>query len=222
MPGAIELRHVRAEVHGRYLVRLPVADPGGLLVGFHGFGETAEANFAELERLPGLDGWTLASIQALHPFYRRSGEIVAGWMTSQDRELAIEDNIAYVRSVLRLLRASSPAVPMAVLGFSQGTAMAYRAAAYCGEPVAAVVALGGDVPPELAELDGLPFSRVLIGRGRDDDWYLADKQAKDLEILEAQGLHPRVHEFDGGHEWTEDFRRQAGRFLLSLLEQSPR
>lgn len=217
MQSRVAVRHVSAQVHGRYLVRPAQADtPDGILVGFHGFGETAAESYAELERLPGLDGWTLVSIQALHPFYTRLGRIVACWMTSQDRELAIEDNIAYVGSVLREIREEASAVPLAVLGFSQGTAMAYRAAAFCGVPVAGVVALGGDVPPELGELDGLPFDRVLIGRGRDEEWYSAGKLAEDVALLEAQGLAAQVFEFDGGHEFTDDFREEASRFLRSL------
>jgi len=37
-------------------------------------------------------------VQGLHRFYRSRSEIVvASWMTKQDRELAIGDNIDYVR-----------------------------------------------------------------------------------------------------------------------------
>lgn len=213
MPSDIEVRHRQVESHGRYLVRAAPGVTRGTLIGFHGFGETAESTLAELRRLPGIDSWTLVSVQALHPFYTRDGEVVACWMTSQDRELAIAENIAYVGAVLREMEASAPNAPLAVLGFSQGTAMAYRAAAFCGVPVSSVVALGGDVPPELAELDGLPFERVLIGRGREEDWYSGEKMAQDVALLEAQGLSPSIFEFDGGHEWTDDFRREAGRFL---------
>jgi len=91
--------------------------------------------------------------------------------------------------------------------------MAYRAAAHCGRPVEAVVALGGDVPPELADLEALPIERVLIGRGFDEEWYGADKLAADRALLAARGLEPEVFEYRGGHEWTDAFRRRAGRFL---------
>ncbi len=37
------------------------------------------------------------SVQALNRFYNRSNDaIVANWMTREDRELAIADNLAYV------------------------------------------------------------------------------------------------------------------------------
>ena len=39
-------------------------------------------------------------MQALHPFYTKTERIVASWMTRQDRELAIADNIRYVQAVI--------------------------------------------------------------------------------------------------------------------------
>jgi predicted esterase len=103
---------------------------------------------------------------------------------------------------------------LAVIGFSQGTAMAYRTAARTGRPVDAVVALGGDVPPELADLAELPFDRVLIARGVEEEWYAAEKLAADVKLIERLGVEPEVFEYAGGHEWTDAFRARAARFLL--------
>ncbi|HVG24490.1 MAG TPA: phospholipase, partial [Thermoanaerobaculia bacterium] len=70
--------NVAATVHGRYLYEDRGAER--LLVGFHGYAESAEANFAELRKLD--CDWSLLSVQALHPFYTRGGAVVASWMTS--------------------------------------------------------------------------------------------------------------------------------------------
>lgn len=208
------VRRVPARVHGRFLVDAPESAPRAVVVGFHGFGESARANLEELRRLPGLDGWMRVAVEALHPFYTRAGDIVACWMTRQDRELAIEENVAYVRTVLAEVTADlRPSTPVALLGFSQGTAMAYRAAARGGLAPVAVVALAGDVPPELAELDGLPFSEVLIARGSEEEWYTPEQVERDVELLEGRGVRTTVFEFAGGHEWTEAFRGEASRFL---------
>ncbi len=220
MAASIEVHHTAAQVHGRHLVRPAEGPAEGLLVGFHGFGETAQANMAELRTLRGLDGWCLASVQALHPFYKRTGEIVACWMTSLDRELAIRDNIAYVDAVLRRLRDDLPEVPLVVLGYSQGTAMAWRTAAFGSLAVDGVIALGSDVPPEVGELEALGFDRALIGHGREDEWYTAAKLAADIELLGSLGLRPAVYEHDGGHEWTDGFRERASRFLAEFAGPS--
>src|ERR1700733_6191418 len=127
--------------HGRYLVS-PGTPGSPLLVGFHGYGETAEDEMARLQTIPGIDRWTVASIQGLHQFYRRrTNEVVASWMTRQNRELAIADNMAYVSSVVGRLSEDSSTVVLT--GFSQGVAMAFRAAAALSPPVAGLIASGG-------------------------------------------------------------------------------
>ena len=210
-------RYVDVRVHGRYLVREPLtpSERPDVLVGFHGYGETAGRHLDELERLPGLEAWRLVAIEALHPFYKRTGEVVAAWMTRQDREMAIEENVAYTRAVIDRVVSEGDPGRLAVIGFSQGTAMAYRSAARCGRSIDAVVALGGDVPPDLAAVDPLPFHRVLIARGASETLYTPPALAADVETLRGREIEPDVLEFDGGHEWTDAFREKASAFLLS-------
>ena len=108
------------------------ADRGRLLFSFHGYGEDAATNLAALQRIPNIDGWLLVAVQALHPFYTKNDRIVASWMTRQDRELAIADNIRYVGTVVEAMRSefTTAAASTVFAGFSQGVAMAYRAAAH--------------------------------------------------------------------------------------------
>ena len=55
-----------------------------------------------MRAIPGAARWRLVAIQGLHRFYqRRDNQVVASWMTRQDRELAIADNLAYVAGVMR-------------------------------------------------------------------------------------------------------------------------
>src|SRR6185295_6305431 len=95
-----EVHAVATTTHGRVLLRQSRRDSShGTLVGFHGYMENAAIQLGRLESVPGADGWTLLSVQALHRFYRgRSQEIAASWMTREDRDEAIADNIAYVSS----------------------------------------------------------------------------------------------------------------------------
>ena len=202
-----ETHTIAATVHGRYLVRRAAAARGHL-IGFHGYAENAERHLAELLRIPGVDDWTVVAVQALHPFYiRLTGEVVANWMTSQDRELAIVDNRAYVRNVVDAVARSAPLV---FLGFSQGVAMAYRAADELGVRTAGVIAFGGDVPPELT---ALKVRRVLAGRGTGDEWYTAEKFEQDLRFLRSTGAEVETCVYEGGHEWTDESRAAAGTFL---------
>jgi len=202
-------RHVETSVHGRFLHE----DRGNdrLLVGFHGYAESADTHFAELEKLPGIERWSVIAIQALHPFYvRSSGSVVASWMTALDRDFAIADNIAYVTNVLASLPTPRTLV---YCGFSQGAAMASRAAAHVGRP-AGLLLLGGDIPPEIKSSD-LRLPPTLLGRGKSDEWYSDEKFKKDLSYLESTSRVVPL-EFDGGHEWTDAYRNAAGRFLEEL------
>ncbi len=208
-----------ATVHGRYLVDGEDGDePRPLLVGFHGYGESAERHLEALRRWPGVARWRLCAIQALHPFYdRKSLEVVASWMTRLDREAAIADNTRYVAEVVSAVKRDFPTrEPTVYAGFSQGVAMAYRAAAGAGHRCGALVALGGDVPPELAERELSELPKVLIGRGSDDPWYTEEKLEEDLGLLRRKGVTVEVCRFVGGHEWSEEFLRAAGSLLESL------
>jgi predicted esterase len=202
-------RAIATTVHGRYLVQVPAAaGPWPALVSFHGYGEDAAINLAALQRIPGIGEWLLVAVQALHPFYAKSERVVASWMTRQDRELAIADNARYVAAVVAAVREEFRiTAPVAFAGFSQGGAMAYRAAALGGG--AGVIVLAADVPPDVT--GGLP--PVLIGRGRSDTWYSADKLTADLRRLRGMAVDAEASEFDGGHEWTDEFAAAAGRFL---------
>lgn len=214
-----EIRQIPALVHGRYVLEAPESAEGSaLLVGFHGYGENAERHLEELRRIAGAADCVLCAVQALHPFYNRAGEVIACWMTRQDREQAILDNLRYVASVVAQVKLDlALSDRLAFLGFSQGAAMAYRAAAGAGHPCQGVVVLGGDVPPELARRDLSRFPPVLLGRGRSEEWYDAVKMEHDVWLLESKGVDVRPVVFEGGHEWTAEFRTSAGEFLREVL-----
>lgn len=217
------LRHIPARVHGRYLIELAAAEAAeGLLVGFHGYGEDAAAHLEELRRIPGSERWHRAAVQALHPFYTRSGEVVACWMTKQDREQAIEDNIRYVGDVVAALKRELGEPPRLVFtGFSQGAAMTWRAASRGGHPCHGVIALAGDVPPEVAGAGPLPAALpVLLGRGTEDTWYTKAKMDADLEALARYGIEVETCVFDDGHIWAPAFVAAAGRFLGRIARGS--
>ena len=210
-------RTTEAVTHGRYLVdgREPEAP---VLVGFHGYAETAEIQFQRLQAVAGDDPWILISIQGLHRFYRgRSNDVVASWMTSQDREIAIADNVAYVRKVIEGVAKEYSANSKRVMtGFSQGVAMAFRCATGLGSPVDGVIALGGDVPPELDAPTLAGIRTVLLARGTRDEWYTAAKMTADERRLRAAGVNVQILSFEAGHEWNAEFNQAAARYIHSL------
>jgi predicted esterase len=210
---------VEARTHGRYSVAAPVGEPAGILIGCHGYGENGGDHLAELTRIPHAERWALVAVDALHAFYdRKSQRVVRSWMTRDLRAESIEDNLRYVRAILESVRRRFGwRLPVVLLGFSQGASMAWRTALLGGHEVEAVVALAGDVPPELAELPPAPFPRrALLGRGDRDEWYSEAKLAADVRLLEARDVSVTTMTFAGGHEWSEPFRAALGALLAGL------
>ena len=210
---------IEARTLGRYLEWSADGDTRApLLVGFHGYGENAEQHLQAIRQIPGAVGWRIASVQALHRFYaRRTGDVVSSWMTSQDREQAICDNVAYAGRVVTSLRSTAaPDAPLVYAGFSQGVAMAYRAALRAGHPCHGLLVLAGDVPPDLHDEPAPRWPPILLGCGTADPWYTAEKWHADRRFFESREIAFDTVRFNGGHEWHPEFCDAAGRFLDAI------
>jgi predicted esterase len=215
-------RNIATTTHGRYLL-LPASTPApaGLLVGFHGYAEGAESQLERLRAIPGADRWTLVSVQGLHRFYqRRTNEVIASWMTRQDRELAIADNLGYVEGVIDAASVEMGREPARLVfaAFSQGVAMGFRAATATARRVAGVIAVGGDVPPEIDAASLARAQKALVCRGASDEWYTDTKFQHDITRLRQSGVTVHAVTFEGGHEWSEAVLKNAATFLRELGE----
>ena len=210
-----EAHVIATSTHGRFLSDAPAgAGPFPVLMGFHGYAESAAVHLPNLARLDPGHEWLRVSVQALHRFYARgASDVVASWMTREDRAHAIADNVAYGAAVHAAVARAHPAgAPTVVVGFSQGAAQAYRVGLALGPVCAGIVALGGDVPPDVAARAG-DLPPVLIGRGSRDEWYGPDKLAADVAVLRDAGTPWSVCEFDGGHEWADVFVTAAAHWI---------
>lgn len=205
---------IATTIHGRVLVRA-AADPAAVVIGFHGYTENAEIQMERLTALPGSEQWTLISVQGLHRFYKgRTQEVIASWMTRQDRDDMIADNIEYADRVIET--AAPPGAPLFTAGFSQGVAMAFRAGVRGRRRPSGIIAVGGDVPPELIADPAAELPAVLLARGEADEWYTMEKITADVTALGARGIHPLVFLHPGGHDWTADVADTAARFIQKL------
>jgi len=186
-----------------------------MLVGFHGYGEDADIQLDRLAAIPESHRWTTVSIQALHRFYqRRTSRVVASWMTRQDRELAIIDNVQYVSKCIEAVATEWPITSKIMfVGFSQGVGMAFRAAVNVTNFDAMVIAVGGDIPPELSPDSLQKISAVLIVRGASDDLYTNKQFVQDEMTLRSSKVDVRSVELAAGHEWSSNVSEAASQFL---------
>jgi predicted esterase len=204
---------IETPTHGRVLMAEAATIPArGVLIAFHGYAESADVMQRHLEGVGGIDAWTVVSVQGLHRFYTRDNKtVIASWMTREDRDLAIADNTAYVA---RVVSEAAPTGPLVFLGYSQGAAMAYRAAAAHRDRTLAVIAIGGDIPPDV---DPARLPRTLIGVGEKDHWYTSDKVSADQSKLNAARIPHDLERFPTGHEWSEHVRRVVGAWLNAVV-----
>ena len=208
-----DIHAIETPTHGRVIVVPAIGAPtSAWIVAFHGYGQNADDVLTQVTEIPGARTWNIAAVQALHRFYTRAEErIVASWMTRQDREIAIADNIEYVNRAVAA--AAGEDVPTIVfLGFSQGASMAARAAARARRRAAGLILLGGDIPPDAKDDGEVVLPPTLVGVGDTDTWYQARVQA-DLEYLQRRGTAHQIVRFPGGHEFTDEFRAAAGSWL---------
>jgi predicted esterase len=220
VPGETAVHLIKTATHGRVLVRRTHDTATGMLVGFHGYAESADVQLERLDAIPGASSWTQVSVQGLNRFYRsRTQDTIAGWMTRQDRERAIDDNVEYVNAAVDAVLAGRPEdrtanLPIVFVGFSQGVAMAFRAAVLGRVRGSGVIAVGGDVPPELFSIQDVRFPPALLVRGRQDDWYTQAKLDADVAALQERGVDVRTAVLDIRHEWTPEVSVEAGHFLF--------
>src|SRR5688500_20116210 len=105
----MRVESIETPTHGRVLVR-DARSPSAVLLGFHGYMESAEIQMDRLVSLPGSVARVLVAVQGLPRFYRgRSQAVIASWMTREDRADLIRDNIECATPALdRLLPADVP------------------------------------------------------------------------------------------------------------------
>jgi predicted esterase len=212
----LDTRTIPTGTHGRYIVEIPELSRA-TLVGFHGYQENAAITFAILRQIAGSRPIGLVSVQGLHRFYTRANDVIASWMTKEDRDLAIADNVNYVANVMTAVADEFGVTrPLVYVGFSQGVAMAYRAAVLVQRPCDGVIALAGDVPPDVAPM-AASLPPVLIGRGTNDQWFDDEKAGKDRALLQQAGVKLTEHVCEGGHVWAPDFIEKAAAFVDELL-----
>jgi len=167
----------------------------------HGYGQLA-APFLESCAALAAPGRLLIAPEALSRFYLRSGTgpVGASWMTRVEREDEIADSLAYLEQVLvAALGERAGALPLGVLGFSQGAAAAARLALLGGPRPQRVVLWAGHLPPELELAQASSLAWTLV-RGASDQALSPETFEGDLGRLQAAGARVERLDFAGGHE----------------------
>jgi predicted esterase len=206
----IEQRHLSVRKTARYY--LDGALDGAVRdvwIACHGYGQLAAEFLRDLEPLRRA-GRVVVAPEALSRFYFEGGfhgpdsKVGATWMTREDRLAEIEDYVAYLDALHGAVfaRVDRKAVPLTVLGFSQGTATVSRWVAQGKVRPDRLILWGGLLPPDLdldAARQALKRIEVVLVVGRRDRFVDAEKLSAQVAALERLGITARAVRHPGGH-----------------------
>jgi predicted esterase len=182
----------------------------------HGYGQlggTFVREFAPVD-----DGTRLVvAPEALSRFYvedaSRSGHAAAAvggsWMTREDRESEIGDQVAYLDALYDTVFARVPRerVRLTVLGFSQGVATIARWLVRTTRPVDRTVIWAGYIPDDVLAGAWHPKNLTLVG-GTRDRFAVAAKIDAQLDALRAAEIPFSTLTFEGGHRLDDTVLRE--------------
>lgn len=200
---ASEERHILVQRTARYHVLGDPATAKELWFVLHGHGHLARFFLHSFEGLE--DGRCIVAPEALSRYYLDNtfSRVGATWMTREDREHEITDQIAYLDPLAKQMRVECPGADrFNVLGFSQGVATLCRWAALGTTAIDRMVIWGGRMPPDL-DPDDLRTRwaslRIDLVHGETDPVVNEDILKLNEAFLRSAGLVFNTHNFDGGH-----------------------
>ncbi|MSQ24357.1 MAG: hypothetical protein EXR58_07400 [Chloroflexi bacterium] len=207
----------------RYLQIDPSVEAANLpmIICLHGRGADASDLAGLASQLhPGGYRWILP--QAPLPIPIGPGQMGWAWYSLDgDRSQSIVDareiTSRFVAEVFETLPGSAGAT--ALMGFSQGAAMALHLSLAAAESFGAVVAMSGYLPaPETVHrpLDG-PSQNILIVHGTEDQTLAIDLARTTRDQLREMGLSPQYEEFAMGHQITPESLARVSDFLAETL-----
>ena len=190
-----------------------------IFIVLHGYAMLSEFFIQKFKNLD--DGNTLIiAPEALNRFYIDSnyGRVGASWMTKEERESDIEENIEYLNSLIKTVcdEIGHYNFKMNILGFSQGGATACRWIFSSKMKVDNLILWAGDIPQDtMIEKNKSKWNsfntHIVMGK---QDHLINDKmKAKFLKLILDYKLDYKLTEYQGDHRIFPDIMLKLARSL---------
>ena len=190
-----------------------------IFIVLHGYAMLSEFFIQKFKNLD--DGNTLIiAPEALNRFYIDSnyGRVGASWMTKEERESDIEENIEYLNSLIKTVcdEIGHYNFKMNILGFSQGGATACRWIFSSKMKVDNLILWAGDIPKDtMIEKNKSKWNsfntHIVMGK---QDHLINDKmKAKFLKLILDYKLDYKLTEYQGDHRIFPDIMLKLARSL---------
>jgi predicted esterase len=135
----------------------------------------------------------------------------ATWMTREDRDSEISDQISYLDSLYDAVAAkAAPAAALTVLGFSQGVATVCRWLDRGRTRADRLICWGGAIPDDVRLGEGSPIRHpaLWLVAGSRDIYATAERVAHHESVLRAARVPFTRLAFDGGHRLDDETMRR--------------
>ena len=137
-----------------------------------------------------------------------SNRVGATWMTRENRDMDIDNYLAYLQSVYETeLKGIATLPKTTILGFSQGAATATRWVLANPVPFDRFVIWAGMFPNDMDFEAGRKIfqpRQVVTVYGNQDPYLTGSRKQEMQELTEKLGLRPQQVTFEGKHEINED------------------
>ena len=178
------------------------AQTENLIIACHGYGQLANY-FLKWFETPSLTNTVIIAPEGLHRFYWEgfNGNVVASWMTKEDRETDIKDYVAFLDNIVTSLHLSNK-IRLTALGFSQGAATITRWADQTKHSIENLVLWSGVFPDDisLSSICGKVKNPVQIYFGDDDQFYTKEQIDTLKTKLTALQTNLVFNIFNGKHK----------------------
>jgi predicted esterase len=183
----------------RYFTHGNMENSEVLLFVLHGYGQLAEYFIKKFEHLD--ESILVVAPEGMHRFYTQgsSGRVGASWMTKEDRESDINDNLHFLNHLEKLIRRKKKFRKKILIGFSQGGATAARWHYNNPHLFDSLVMWGSVFPPDLSlnkEINTEGKSNYFILGDKDEYFNVSDREiaiehfrSKNFQIILYNGKH---------------------------------
>jgi predicted esterase len=168
-----------------------------LLIVLHGYGQLAEFFIRKFNDVP--ENYLVVAPEGMHRFYLNgtSGRVGASWMTKEDRESDITDNLNWLNQLLRELKEKKKFEKIILLGFSQGGATAARWYYSSKNEINHLILWASVFPPDLEKPENSNNSENYFVIGTEDEFYNDEAQMTEIDFYQKIGF--QTLQFKGKH-----------------------
>jgi predicted esterase len=169
-----------------------------LLIVLHGYGQLAEFFIRKFNDVP--ENYLVIAPEGMHRFYLNgtSGRVGASWMTKEDRESDIRDNLIWLNQLLNELKAKKKFEKIILLGFSQGGATAARWYYSIKNEFNHLILWASVFPPDVEKPENSNNSENYFVIGNQDEFFSTEQQNQEISFYSNLGFQTQT--FDGKHD----------------------